>query len=202
MQPYSRKTWMTCRSGNHLSHAVSSFKVPGGACYQQMQTHPSNLQHSWHDIRRGFISQILGSSRWQEVELQHTHQHRLQESQFYPCTLQRNFSHCSHKIKEAMYKTYVSPIAEYASVAWDPNTHKKHQENQTDPTQQRKVCHQYLWPQIEGHILILSELQCPSLQERRCQSRLAMRFRIRFNLVDINWNDHSLSQCIYYTDMV
>ena len=97
-----------------------------------------------------------------------------------------------------MYKTYVSPIAEYASVAWDPNTHKKHQENQTDPTQQRKVCHQYLLLQIEGHILILSELQCPSLQERRRQSRLAMLFRIHFNLVDINWNDHSLSQCVYY----
>ena len=35
--------------------------------------------------------------------------------------LQRNFIHCSHKIKEATYKNYVRPIAEYASIAWDPN---------------------------------------------------------------------------------
>ena len=46
--------------GSHLAHAVLSFKVSGGACYQQTQTHPSKLQHLWHDTRRGFISQIPG----------------------------------------------------------------------------------------------------------------------------------------------
>ena len=46
------------------------------------------------------------------------------KANFTRALLQRNFSHCSRKIKEATYKTYVRPIAEYASVAWDPNTQR------------------------------------------------------------------------------
>ena len=38
--------------------------------------------------------------------------------------LQRNFSRCSRKIKEATYKTYVRPIIEYASTTWDPHTQR------------------------------------------------------------------------------
>ena len=37
---------------------------------------------------------------------------------------------------------------------------------------------------------LLSKLEWPSLQERQRQSRLTMLFRIRFNLVDINWRHH------------
>ena len=74
---------------------------------------------------------------------------------------------------------------------------KKHQENWTDPTQQRSyVTNSY--DRRSSITSLLSELQWPSLQERRRQSRLAMLFRIRFNLVDINWKDH-LSESTYTT---
>ena len=36
--------------------------------------------------------------------------------------LSRNLSHCSCKIKETSYKTFVGPIAEYAASAWDLHT--------------------------------------------------------------------------------
>ena len=38
--------------------------------------------------------------------------------------LSRNLSHCSRKIKETSYKTFVRPIAEYAASAWDPHTQR------------------------------------------------------------------------------
>ena len=103
--------------------------------------------------------------------------------------LQRNFSHCSRKIKEAKCKTYVRPIAEYAAVAWDSNTQRNIRKiEQIQRSSARYVTNTY--DRRSSITALLSELQWPSLQERRRQSRLAMLFRIRFNLVDINWKDH------------
>ena len=103
--------------------------------------------------------------------------------------LQRNFSHCSRKIKEATCKTYVRPIAEYAAVAWDPNTQRNIRKiEQIQRSSARYVTNTY--DRRSSITALLSELQWPSLQERRRQSRLAMLFRIRFNLVDINWKYH------------
>ncbi|XP_072050097.1 uncharacterized protein [Amphiura filiformis] len=36
--------------------------------------------------------------------------------------LNRNLSHCSRKIKEAAYTTFVKPTVEFASTTWDPHT--------------------------------------------------------------------------------
>ena len=103
--------------------------------------------------------------------------------------LQRNFSHCSRKIKEATYKTYVRPIAEYASAAWDPNTRRNIRKiEQIQRSSAMYVTNTY--DRRSSVTSLLTELQWPSLQERRRQSRLAMLFRIRFNMVDINWKDH------------
>ena len=40
---------------------------------------------------------------------------------------------------------------------------------------------------------LLSKLQWPTLQSRRQQYRLAMLFRMRFDLVDIDWKEHLTS---------
>ena len=103
--------------------------------------------------------------------------------------LQRNFSHCSHKIKEATYKTYVRPIAEYASITWDPNTQRNIRKiEQIQRSSERYVTNNY--DRRSSVTALLSKLEWSSLQERRRQSRLIMLFRIRFDLVDINWRHH------------
>ena len=38
--------------------------------------------------------------------------------------LSRNLGHCSRKIKEAAFTTFVRPTVEYASTSWDPHTQK------------------------------------------------------------------------------
>ena len=91
--------------------------------------------------------------------------------------------------KPSVKQVYVRPIAEYAAVAWDPNT----QRNIRKIEQIQRSSARYVTNTYDRRLSItalLSELQWPSLQERRRQSRLAMLFRIRFNLVDINWKDH------------
>ena len=83
--------------------------------------------------------------------------------------LQHNFSHCSCKIKEATYKTYFRPIAEYASVAWDPNTQRNIRKiEQIQRRSARYVTNTY--DRRSRVTSLLSELQWPSLQERRPQS--------------------------------
>ncbi|XP_030850482.1 uncharacterized protein LOC115928047 [Strongylocentrotus purpuratus] len=60
--------------------------------------------------------------------------------------LQPNFNNCSRKIKEATNKTYVRPMVECATTA----------DRRSSVT------------------ALLKDLQWPTLQSRRCQSRLAM----------------------------
>ena len=86
-------------------------------------------------------------------------------------------------------KTYVRPIAEYASIAWDPNTQRNIRKiEQIQRSSARYVTNNY--DRRSSVTALLSKLEWPSLQERRRQSRLTMRFRIRFDLVDIIWRHH------------
>ena len=103
--------------------------------------------------------------------------------------LQRNFRRCPRKIKEATYKTYIRPTIEYAAVAWDPHTQRNIKKvEQVQRNSARYVMGNY--DRRSSVSAMLNELQWPTLQSRRRHSRLAMLFRIRFNLVDIDWKDH------------
>ncbi len=103
--------------------------------------------------------------------------------------LGRNISQCSRSIKEATYKTYVRPIVEYASAVWDPHT----QRNCNKIEQVQRSSARFVTSIFDRHASVTSmlrDLQWPSLQSRRQQSRLSMLYRIRYNLVDINWRQY------------
>ncbi|XP_072043470.1 uncharacterized protein [Amphiura filiformis] len=103
--------------------------------------------------------------------------------------LSRNFHHCSRRIKEATYMTYVRPIVEYAAAAWDPHT----QRNIKKIEQVQRSSARYVTGSYDRHTSVtslLKDLQWPSLENRRLQYRLSMLYRIRFNLVDIDWKDY------------
>ena len=103
--------------------------------------------------------------------------------------LGRNLYHCSRKIKEATYKTYVRPILEYASASWDPHTQRNIKKvEQTQRSSARFVLGNY--DRRASVTSMLNKLQWPSLESRRQQNRLTMLYRIRFNLVDINWTSY------------
>ena len=100
-----------------------------------------------------------------------------------------NFHHCSCKIKEATYKTYVCPILEYATVAWSPHT----QRNIQKVEQVQRNCARYVtsnYSRQSSLTTMLRELEWPSLESRRDHICLAMLYRIRLNLVDIDWKNH------------
>ena len=103
--------------------------------------------------------------------------------------LSRNFSKCSRNIKEACYTTYVRPIAEYAASSWDPHTQRKIKKvEQVQRSSARFVMNNN--DRSSSVTTMLQELQWPSLESRRLQSRLAMMYRIRFDHVDINWRQY------------
>ena len=103
--------------------------------------------------------------------------------------LSRNFYHCNQKIKEATYMTYVRPIVEYAAAAWDPHTQryiKKVEQVQRSST--RFVTGNY--DPRSSVTSMLKVLKWPTLENRRLQTQLAMLYRIRFDLMDIQWSDY------------
>ncbi|XP_072018350.1 uncharacterized protein [Amphiura filiformis] len=103
--------------------------------------------------------------------------------------LQRNFYHSSRRIKEATYTTYVRPTAEYAAAIWDPHTQRNIKKvEQVQRNGARYVTNTY--DRRSSVTPLLSELQWPSLQSRRRQSRLTMLYRIHSDLVDISWKDY------------
>ena len=103
--------------------------------------------------------------------------------------LSRNLSHCSQKVKEAAYTMFVCPTVEFASSAWDSHTQRNIRKvEQVQRSAARFVVGDYQRTSSVSDMIYT--LNWPSLQDRRVQSRLVMLYKIRFNLVDINWNDY------------
>jgi hypothetical protein len=103
--------------------------------------------------------------------------------------LSRNFSQCNRKIKKTTFTTYVRPIVEYAATAWDPHTRRNI--DKIEMVQRRGARYATgIYNRTSSVSAMLNELDWPSLESRRLQSRLAMLYRIRFNLVDIDWREH------------
>ena len=100
--------------------------------------------------------------------------------------LSRNLSHCSRKIKETSYKTFVRPIAEYAASAWDPHTQRNIKKiEQIQRSSARFVTGNY--DRTCSVTAMVQELQWSTLAARRCMSRLVMMYHIWYDLIDINW---------------
>ena len=103
--------------------------------------------------------------------------------------LHRNLRQCNRKVKQATYFTYVRPIVEYAVTAWDPHTCKNI--NKIEMTQRRSA--RYVtgdFRRTSSVAAMLNKLQWPSLADRRLHIRLVMLYRIRYDLVDIDWQQH------------
>ncbi|XP_072048602.1 uncharacterized protein [Amphiura filiformis] len=82
--------------------------------------------------------------------------------------LSRNFS---RKIKEACYNTYIRPIAEYAATVCDPYTIRNTKKiEQVQRSSARFVLNNY--DRTSSYTTMLQNLQWPSLECRRLQSRL------------------------------
>ncbi len=106
--------------------------------------------------------------------------------------LSRNLGHCNRKIKSAAYTTFIRPIVEYASTSWDPHTERNNcKVEKVQRSSARFVTRNYSRDPVEGSVSgMIKELQWPSLQERRQQSRLVMMFKIHNDLVDITSSNH------------
>ena len=103
--------------------------------------------------------------------------------------LHRNFRHCNHRIKQATYCTYVRPVVEYAATACDPHTQKN--VNKIVMVQRRSA--RYVtgdYNRTSSVTAMLGKLKWQSLASRRLQNRLVMLYRIRYDLVDIDWQQH------------
>ena len=99
--------------------------------------------------------------------------------------LRRNLRIGSQHIKETAYKTFVRPILEYASTVWDPYTQTNI--DKIEAVQRRAarfVCNRY--HRTASVTAMIEKLGWTSLEQRRKTARLAMLFRIRGGLVQID----------------
>ena len=103
--------------------------------------------------------------------------------------LSRNISHCSPKVKEAAYTTFIRPTVEYASSAWDTHTQRNTKKiEQIQRSSARFVTNDY--NRTSSVSAMIQDLNWTSLQDRRMLSRLHMMYKIRFGLIDIPWEQH------------
>ena len=98
--------------------------------------------------------------------------------------VRRNLKQCPRDIKAKAYSSIVRPKLEYAASVWDPFTDTN--VNALEAVQRRAarfVCNTY--SRDASVTSLLTQLQWPSLAQRRAQSRLAMLHRILNGTVDI-----------------
>lgn len=97
--------------------------------------------------------------------------------------LQRNLRGCSREVKETSYKTFVRPILEYASTAWDPvgqSTLRQKLEAEQNRAARFVAGDYRRSTSISG---IINRLQWQSLAERRATARVTMIYKILNDLV-------------------
>jgi len=101
--------------------------------------------------------------------------------------LRRNLKVGTQHLKETAYKTFVRPILEYASCVWDPYTQGN--KDKLEAVQRRAarfVCNKY--HRTASVTDMIDHLGWPSLEQRRKTARLAMLFKIRNELVQVDKN--------------
>ena len=99
--------------------------------------------------------------------------------------LKRNLNVNSQTIKDMAYKTLVRPQLEYASSVWDPYLSKDiHRIEMVQRRAARYVCNRYHNRSSVSDMLM--ELEWPTLQQRRKQTRLIMMYRFSNCLTQVD----------------
>ena len=112
--------------------------------------------------------------------------------------VKRNLNKCPEEVKKQAYYTLVRPNLEYGSSAWDPHTKK--QINAIEGVQCRaarfvKQCHE----RTPGMVTkLLSDLQWPSLQQRRKEARLVTMYKAVNGLTVPSTKVHQCRQLYKY----
>ena len=100
--------------------------------------------------------------------------------------IKRNIRTNNVRLKESAYKTYVRPLVEYAASVWDPWQNKYIEK--IEMIQHRAV--RYIFNDFSYTSSIsnmLSKLNLPTLQKRRQISALTMFYKIKHQLVNIQF---------------
>ena len=98
--------------------------------------------------------------------------------------LRRNIHQCPRETKALCYQTLVRPLTEYASVIWDPHTAEY--TNKLEMVQRRAARMVFSDYRTTSSVsVMISQLNWPTLQERRAQAKATMMYRIVYQLIDI-----------------
>ncbi len=104
--------------------------------------------------------------------------------------LKRNLNIANSNIKEKAYTSLVRPTVEYASAVWDPYLHKDN--NKLDMVQCRSA--RYVTNRYRNRSSVndmLDHLNWTTLEERRKNAHLALRYKIKNGKVNIH-SEHKL----------
>ena len=103
--------------------------------------------------------------------------------------IKRNTQTNNPKLKESAYKTYVSPLVEYAASVLDPWQNKYIEK--IEMIQHRAI--RYIFNDYSSSSSVTnmrSKLNLPTLKKRREISSLTMFYKIKHNLVNIKFPDN------------
>ena len=103
--------------------------------------------------------------------------------------LRRNLGNAPEKVKIQAYKSLVRPHVEYCSSVWDPHTKRYIQKVETVQRRAaRFITNDY--GRESSVTNMLTNLELPSLQQRRLNNRLTMMHKIVHNKVDLSFEKH------------
>jgi hypothetical protein len=103
--------------------------------------------------------------------------------------IRRNLSNAPRKVKVQAYKSLVRPHIEYCSSVWDPHTNRNIKK--VEAVQRRAarfIMNDY--GRKSSVTAMLSEIQLPTLQDRRLNQRLATMHKIIYNNIELTLTDH------------
>ena len=111
--------------------------------------------------------------------------------------LQRNLRTCSREVKVQCYKTYVRPIIEYASPAWDPVGEGNKALREKLDMVQRKAARFVFgdWRYTSSPSSMIVELDLQSLQARRTEARLKFMHKYLYGGIDIQESFVTRARC-------
>jgi hypothetical protein len=173
--------------GNIMVNGIPSRKMQCSNYYKEKNTIKFNYPLHGHSLEHVTSAKYLGCTITPDLTWGPHINNICNKANSTIGFLKRNLNIANKSVKERAYRSLVRPSLEYSSAVWDP---RQQQDKQRLEMIQRRAA-RYVADRYynTSSVYMLDQLEWPSLESQRTNSRLTMMHKMTKNLTNVDTSD-------------